>query len=84
MMFFFCERRTTVIFIILPTYCTIPFLGRAPPVQGGGDCEYGYDYDESPVGRPQQGRGDNNNNNDDDGNVQCQQMLEFQKEIIMI
>ena len=28
----------------------------------------------SPVGRPQQGRGDNNNNNDDDGNVQCQQM----------
>jgi hypothetical protein len=38
----------------------------------------GYDYDESPVGRPQLGRGDNNNNNnnnnDDDGNVQCQQM----------
>ena len=56
-------------------------------MQGGGDCEYGYDYDESPVGRPQQGRGDNNNNNnnnDDDGNVQCQQMWEFQKEIIMI
>ena len=52
-------------------------------MQGGGDCDYGVDYDESPVGRPQQGRGDNNNN-DDDGNVQCQQMWEFQKEIIVI